>query len=472
MRIVLIVCISVFLLSSCKKMIDLAPPSEMSEGDFYQTGGDIEQAVTACYGMLQSEGQYGLNYVFLMEIRSDNASLEDFSKSGARYGDIEAFNESTANPVIEQAWRDSYKGIQYCNAVLANIDEVEMSDMVKAERKGEVYFLRALTYFNLVRLWGDVPLITEKISDPFKSFGTPRTPADKIYAQIKEDLNNAVDMLPVNPSEPGRAGKGAAQVLLGKVHLTLHNYMDAASILQTVIQSGAYELQENFEDVFKISNENNSEIIFSIQYMGGSEGEGSGYSNQFAPQGVTSIVGGIGKTSGDNTPTASLYRAYAQNDKRLEVTIGLVPDGRFYNKKYLSTPVLPESADNNFIVLRYADVLLMAAEALNEIGYNTAEPFEYINAIRSRAGLKEFTSNSLKDQAAVRSYIADERQRELAFENHRWFDLLRTGKALEVMNSHEVYGTQLNMGQHQVVFPIPQRELNTDPNGMIQNPGY
>lgn len=457
---------------SCKKMIDLSPKSEMNEKDFYQTVEDIEQAVTACYGSLQLEGQYGLNYVFLMEIRSDNATLEDFSKSGARYGDIESFNESTNNPVIEQAWRDSYKGIQRCNIILNRINDVEMDEQMRNVRKGEVYFLRALTYFNLVRLWGDVPLITDEITDPFKAFGTARTSADKVYSQIIEDLKGAVSVLPVSTNEPGRVSLGAAQTLLGKVYLTQHNYTDAITELESVIHMGNYTLLEDFADVFDLKNENNNEIVFAVQYKGGSEGEGSRYSNQFAPQGASSVVGGVGKTSGDNIPTPSLYKVYETADKRLKATIGIYPDGRFYNKKYLSTPVIDGSADNDFIILRYADVLLMAAEAYNELSYGNSNAFTYLNMVHQRAGLPELTGKEIGNQESFRTYVADERQRELAFENHRWFDLLRTGKALVTMNNHVIYGTKLTMKDYQVVYPIPQREINTDPNGMKQNPGY
>lgn len=468
--IVILFCL--FSLTACRKMIDLAPPSEMSEADFYSTEDDIEQAVSACYAALQSEGQYGLNYIFLMEIRSDNSSLEDFSKSGARYGDIEAFKESTANPVIEQAWRDSYKGIQRCNILLSRINDVPMNEIKKNTRKGEVYFLRALTYFNLVRLWGDVPLVTEEINDPFKSFGVARTPADAIYNAITDDLGKSIELLPAVTNDPGRVTQGAAKVLLGKVYLTLHRYNEASILLEGIINSGGYKLFEDFETLFDPKNENCSEIIFAVQYRAGSEGEGSRYANQFAPQGASSLVGGVGKTSGDNIPTQSLYKEYAAGDKRLKATIGTLPDGRYYNKKFLSKPVQDGSADNNFIVLRYADVLLMAAECRNELGYGNTKAFGYINEIRKRAGLKEFTASDLGDQASFRKYIAAERRRELAFENHRWFDLVRTGEAVNTMNNHVVFGTKLKMGAHQAVYPIPQRELDADPTGMNQNPGY
>lgn len=458
--------------SSCQKVIDLSPPSEMNEADFYQNADDIESAVNACYSSLQLEGQYGLNFVFLMEIRSDNATLEDFSKSGARYGDIETFNESTANPVIEQAWRDSYKCIQRCNIILSRVDAIEMSEGVKSMRKGEVAFLRALTYFNLVRLWGDVPLITDEIEDPFSSFGTARTDKDIVYEQIITDLEYATSVLPAVSLDAGRVTSGAAESLLGKVYLTLGKYVEASTHLENVIAQGNYRLLDEFAEVFATENENSSEIIFSVQYKGGSEGEGSVYTNQFAPQGATGLVGGIGKTSGDNIPTSSLYNSYTSKDIRLKASIGTYPDGRLYNKKYEGTPIIAGSSDNNFIVLRYADVLLMAAEALNEQGYNNSNAFKYLNMVGLRAGLDTVNTAQLTDQRSFREYIALERRRELAFENHRWFDLLRTQRAEEVMNKHVVFGTTLKMGAHQLVYPIPQRELNADPNGMKQNPGY
>ena len=280
------------ILFSCEEKLDISPISNVSADGFFKTESDIEQAVVACYDNLQEEGQYGFDYMFLMEIRSDNAFVESPTNSGGDQGNIDLFQVSSGNFRINDAWNSCYRGIQRFNTVLNRIDDIDMDASLKNTRIGEVKFLRALTYFNLVRLWGDVPLVVEETTDPFEAFSIGRTSVNEVYTQIISDLSEAISILP-NTNQSGRATKGAAQALFGKVHLTMGNWSDAITILDAVT---GYSLQANFADNFGIANENGTESIFEVQFQGGSgsimdnsltnnTGEGSPYPNQVAPVG-------------------------------------------------------------------------------------------------------------------------------------------------------------------------------------------
>lgn len=462
-------------LAGCKKsFLDLEPVSQVSTGNFYKTEKDIEQAVSGAYDAMQSTGEYGRNFVYFMEVVSDNSKTESITNSGGIYGDFDLFRVAPSNAVLDQTWKACYAGIQRCNIILNRIDAVSMDEATRAMRKGEVEFIRALTYFNLVRIWGDIPLVTEELSNPFDAFNHKREPVAKVYDQIISDLKDAAGKLPLvwsGNTNAGRASKGAAQALLGKVYLTLKNYSEAANILSAVVNSGTYSLLPVFGDVFKTTNKNNKESVFEVQFLKGGLGEGSIFANLFAPAGNNTLTGGIGSGSGDNVPTKNLISFFNSGpDPRRTATLDSLSDKRPYTKKYIDVPFQANDASNNFIVLRYADVLLMYAEALNEMGYNPAgNAFTSLNTVRTRAGAGTYTAASLPDQDAFRQAIDKERRLELAFENHRWFDLLRTGKTITVLNAS---GGGFTMQPHQLIFPIPQSQVDANPGVIIQNPGY
>lgn len=461
-------------LSSCTKKLDLEPISTISINNTYKTSKDIDQAINGAYDALQSPSQYGGNFPFFMEVSSDNSELENLTIDAGVYAQFERFTVTADNKTLNASWIGIYDGVQRCNIILNRLPAVPMDATAKATRGGEAKFIRALSYFNLVRMWGAVPLVVDEIKDPFVAFNHTRQAEDVVYAQIIKDLQEAANDLPptYSAADQARATRGAAQTLLAKVYLTRKQYPDAAALLKSVINSGNFKLLPNFSDVFALANENGDESIFEVQYKSGGLGEGSTLAADFIPQNSNALIGGVGNALGNNEPTTDLYNSYATTDKRKDM-IGRLADGRMYTKKYLETIKVAGDGDRNFILLRYADVLLMYAEALNEQGYvSDGEAFTYLNQIRVRAGLQGFTSTDLPDQASFRLAIEKERRLELAFENHRWFDLLRTGRAVAVMNQHVPTTGKITIDTHNLLFPIPASQIDASAKKLTQNPGY
>ena len=278
--------------------------------------------------------------------------------------------------------------------------------------------------------------------------------------------------MPPSPesNEAGRANRGSAQTLLGKVHLTLGNWSEAIAALRNV---SGFSLQPNFADNFGIANENGVESIFEVQFQAGN-GEGSPYPNQVAPVGsADELLNGIGSQRGENIPTDMLFDSFEAGDLRRDVSIGVLANGvTKYASKLVDIPVADFDSDLNVIVLRYADVLLMLAEALNEESYVTdGEAFDLLNQIRTRAGLSSLTSGDLPNQGSFRDAVLEERRHEFVSENQRWFDLVRTGRAVEVMNAST---SAFTVNDFQLIYPIPLSALDAINNPAIfpQNPGY
>lgn len=463
----------ILLIQSCSEdFIELAPVSDLNTGNFYKTEADIEQAVIAAYDALQDGSQYGGNgFDHFMEVRSDNTFNDNTTQNGGARANFDNFNLSSNNLMLNDTWNSCYQGIQRCNIVLNRIEKVKMAAGVANIRRGEVKFLRALTYFNLVRIWGDVPLVLNEIEDPFEAFGHTRNSSDQIYNQIVQDLQDASELLPAkhDATEVGRATRGAALTLLGKVYLTRQQFPLAASTLKQLIDDGNYQLLSSFAAVFSVTNKNNAESIFEVQYKSGTSGEGNNTTDPTQGQDV------------NNKPSPNIIQVFQQNpDDRFAASVQLTT-GYPYSKKRIDVRGTDGSFGFNTMVLRYADVLLMYAEALNEVGYQAdGEAFVFLNKIRERANANSYTANELPDQNSFREAIALERRLELAFENHRWFDLVRTGKAIEVMNHANEGGLSPNaasalpftMQAYQVLYPLPQAQIDASGGKLIQNPGY
>ncbi|WP_026952838.1 RagB/SusD family nutrient uptake outer membrane protein [Algoriphagus mannitolivorans] len=462
--------------------LDLAPISQQNSNNFYKTPEDMKNALTAVYGSLQYGGQYYSSMHIIGELRSDNTEITN-PAAGADQQAVDDFTNVPVTSISSNTWNAHYQGIQAANILIEKINGVNMDASLKARYIGEAKFLRALMYFNLVRIYGDVPLVLTVINNPQEGYAYGRETTQKVYQQIIADLTEAEGALPFTytGADLGRATKGAAMALLGKVYLTQRQWTLAADKLKQLIDASAqtkYQLRPTYAGIFGPTNENNSESIFEVQFKGGVSGEGSPFSNQFAPIGSGTAVVSIGNPLGQNIPTDEFFKAYEQGDLRRDVSMATsyVLNGKEtkhnYIKKYLSTPASNLDSDVNWIVLRYADVLLMYAEALNEQGFVADGPaFTYLNQIRKRAGLPDLSAVNtnpalqIDSQAKFRAAVEKERRMELAFEGHRWFDLVRTGRATEVMASK-------GMQAHQALFPIPQSQIDINPGLMTQNPGY
>jgi starch-binding outer membrane protein, SusD/RagB family len=457
--------ILMFLCSSCSKELFQDPTTDKVSGSFLSNQTEVEEYVNAVYANLQFNGLYGLYMPALTEIPSDNTFDEVPANDDGIYGQLDQFSLIPANSIISAAWQDSYKAIQKANVVLNRIGTVTYTDStVKVNRIGEMKFIRALLYFNLVRLYGDVPLVLKETTDPNAYFGIGRTPATDVYNQIKKDLTEAIDGLPVSSKQPGKVIKTAAQTLLAKVYLTLKDYTSAATLLTAVVNSGKHRLMTNPADVFSISNENNAEIIFAVQFASGINGntEGSTMFQQFSPSGTQSGA------KGHNLPTKTLYSLYTATDKRKGTYIDVTPAGTPYCKKLTAPATVITDGGSDVVILRYADVLLMLAEAENELG-NTGTAIPYLDSVRVRAGLLPATALTQED---VRAAITLERRLELIGEGHRWFDLLRTGTAVTVMNKWFAdNGILVTIDKHNLLMPVPQGQIDTDPS-VKQNDGY
>lgn len=483
----IIAALSALLFTSCKKdFINLAPISNQTSATFFKTAADFQQGVNAIYDGLQSQQAYGKTYYYLMEVRSDNTDIGDRGANAGVASQVDLFTEATTNSFITDGFAGSYVIITRANAVLDRIDAAGIDDASKKQFKGEALFLRALSYFNLVRLYGNVPLVV-RTESPGESLNDKRNTTADVYAQIENDLKAAATLLPVTygSSDAGRATAGSANALLGKVYVTEKKWTDAATVLKTVLSG--YSLLPNYADLFRADNPMNAEMIFAVRFRKGlSPSEGNTFFSDMAP--MIYINGTTYSGATNNRPTVDMARAYEAGDKRFAASMDTTyfinattqSKGR-YVKKYLDLPSTTGDQGNSFPVLRYADVLLLLAEALNEQGYSAStangSALFYYNMVRLRAGINARTGADLTSQDAVRDAIFRERRVELAFENDRWFDLIRYAKGLQIMQAHlqAEYGLASPMlTANRLLLPIPQREIevHNDPVNFPQNAGY
>lgn len=471
-------------LSSCNDFLDLTPNNELSVDDYYKTAEQIDGAVNGAYSTLQEDKLYRNWYIF-SEIPSDN-TRNALSGSVTDQDEFDKYYIRTTNPRLSELWEYTYKAINRTNTVLNRIDQIEMDNSLRERYKLECKFIRGLMYFNLVRVFGDVPLILKEISIA-ESYSYLREPKENVYNQIVKDLVEA-EGLPNSyskDSDIGRATGGAAKALLGTVYMTLQKYSEAEAKLAEVVNSSTYALLENtagslnnsgYAKVFNAENHNHKEAIFEVQFKKGGYGEGSNFPNNFAPENSGTNVVSVGGAGGNNVPEIDIYNAYEEGDLRRDFSVALgYNDNRKggvwvesrYVKKYFDTPYKDGDANNNLPVIRYADILLMYAEALNQNG-KTAQACAYLNQVRRRGFGYQTTETSPVDIKTANKdefflKVEHERRVELAFEGHRWFDLIRTNRAIEVMTSK---GFKLNATN--LICPIPQKQIDIN-SDLTQN---
>ncbi|WP_416865296.1 MAG: RagB/SusD family nutrient uptake outer membrane protein [Imperialibacter sp.] len=463
-------------LSSCNDFLELEPEYVVSETGFYKTAKDFDTGLIGAYSGLQD--LHSLSLLYITELTTDNAEIQWSSPTTAE-SECDEMNMTLANSFVGEVWSDSFTAISRANTILSKLDGVDISEALKSQYRGEALFLRAYNYFNLVRLFGDLPLITVSFKSPkeIADFDMGRKPASEIYNLIVSDLTASAGFLKdVSGLSKSRASEGAASTLLGKVYLTMGEHQLAASVLEDVMGMG-YTLEDDYAALFSPGNDELGESIFEVKYMSGNVGEGNRFSSVFFPALFNlGMFPGNMQGNGRINPTSDVASAYETGDARRPVSIAdsvRLLDGTYGD--YLAglkfvdftTGILGDGGVN-YTSLRYADVLLMYAEALNELS-RTDDAHEYLNMVRERADLDALAGLSKADFS-----LALERERRVEFfnEGHRWFDLLRTGRLQTVMNAHfAAKGQSFTVENYELLMPIPQRELDIDVN-LAQNDGY
>ncbi|WP_304252970.1 RagB/SusD family nutrient uptake outer membrane protein [Parabacteroides gordonii] len=446
-----------FLLSSCTNdFLDIPSETTLSSAIYYKSQSDFEQAINGAYAPLRgmysgNEGAWAMG-----ELRSDNTTYKfnpnDRGTTQAEY--IKDFIEQADNRVPLNKWASNYSVISRVNHLLEPIDGIEFDESAKNNIKGQAYFLRAFAYLDLVQYFGSVPLHLTPVKT-LEETSLPLSSVEDVYNQIISDAQQAANLLPDKASqEGGRATSGAAKMLLGNVYINLKKWSEAEAILKEVT---GYELLSDYHQVYETSNKNHKESIFEIQYKEGTEGYASFFFYTFLPQpisaeeitAITGIAESARTVEGYNIPTPDIIAAYEPGDLRKEASVGtLIANGEScpYIKKYCHAHALSGNTNDNWPVYRYAETLLFLAEAANEQN-KTGEALNYLNQVRQRAGLVDCTASG---QSAIREAILKERRVELAFENKRWLDLVRSGNAESVMKA---YGQRVKANPQAYYFP-------------------
>lgn len=448
-------------MTSCgDSFFDLEPASSVTIDKVYKTASDYNVAVIGCYAKLQSQVNF---YTECCEYRSDNLSLGAPTAGTQDRYDIDHFTEKPSNGILSSYWANFNNNVYRCNLLLDQIDGANFAENLKKQYKGEAMFIRALNYFNMYRIWGGVPA-TKHVVSAAEALKVARYSDEQMFDLIAGDLKEIVDnnYLPetYSSADMGRATSGAAKALLGKVYLTFHKWTEAKDILSQLI--GKYQLVSPIAQVFNVDNKNNNEIIFAVHFNKEIEGEGHSYWYNLT------------NASDDTNQTSSLLNTFPTGDARKDLItyVQVEKNVRLMNKFYDTESPTFKTVGNDQILLRYADVLLMYAEALNEIQYDASEgslALKYLNAVRQRAGISNLTAKQLPTQEKFRKGILVERQREFPYEGQRWFDLVRMGFAKSVMAENGV-----EIKDYQLLFPIPQQEIEKvgDKSILWQNPGY
>lgn len=484
-NILLLLCIGYILLSCSEdKYLNIYPLTEITEGNFYENQTQIEQALNDVYrqfGLIYDA--HGLPDLF-GEQSSDNTYI--LSKAG---GDnfTEQINEYrilTNNGRIRTAWDRCYSSIFICNNVIEKIENssVEIDDAKKRAMISEALVVRSLIYFNMVRAWGDIPLVLKRTS-PSESYDYIRVPSEKIYEQIISDLQFAKNNLPESytGNEIGKITKYGAASILAKIYLTLNDKGNAENELRVIIDSNKFSLDSNndgqiniddYKYIFHPNTKNCKESILEVQYRSGANTFNSNHQNVYSPFSHAfnlvdlNVPSSIFRGEGINTPTGDLMNEFEVNDLRKNASIypGFTNQATNDFVEYPFTikffdPVWTNPG-NNFAVIRYADILLMYSEVTNDP--------TFLNYVRERAGLALYGTEGYPSDMypTLELAIEHERRVEFSFEFHRFFDLKRTGRAIAVLK-----GKGFDIDENKLLFPIPQNAIDVNPK-LTQNPGY
>lgn len=473
--------------SSCKdSFFEVTPRGQITADNFFQTQEHALLATNAIYNIMRNWEIHVFAFVGCTDIISDDADKGSEPNDAALLSEIDNFQFNANNVAPVTVWQGYYRAIFRANIAIERIPAISMDATLQKRLIAESQFLRAYFYFNLVRWFGDIPLVTKQLTqDEFKQ---SRAKTADVYAQIITDLKAAIDALPekskYGSDDLGRATKGAARGLLAKVYLTTKDYTNAEKYALDVINSNEYALLSDYNQIFTQAGENSSESVFEVQATVSTSRTdgGSQYNEVQGVRGVPNLGWGF------NRPSDSFILEFEPGDPRREATIlyegEALPDGsdivhknplifnsRFNQKAWVPThPGGNGAGPGNIRLLRYSDVVLIAAEASNENG-KTAAALKYLNSVRARA--RGANTNILPDvtetdKAKLREKIWHERRVELGLEQQRWFDLLRTGQAEAAMVKN---GKTFVKNKHELM-PIPQSEIDLSAGTLTQNPGY
>jgi len=481
------------ILNSCSSFLEESPTDRLVVDNFYTTADDAQAGVDATYQQLNA--LYNRLMYMLGELPTDNMK-NGLGMPNTFLQDMEFLRYNSQNTFIRDMWANCYAGISKANAAVNNIPNITMNTTLQNRLVAEAMFLRALYYFNLVRYFGDVPLVTDvkTISDALG----PRTPKDQVYALIIDDLTFAEEFLPLwseySAADEGRVTKGAAKILLGKVYLAMHDFASATEKLAEVIDNEGtygYGLHDNYGDNWKPGTESGIEAVLYLEFKEPPY-TANGEMGLAGPK--YSVPGGnIGVTGSNEAdiPTQELFDQFDPNDLRRAVNFRF----DFTNPKtgQVLTSSIPLSGkywidgldaankcDINMHIIRYADALLMYAEALNEVD-RTAEAITVLNRVRERGFGNTSGNYGAVSKDEFRTIVLNERRLEFPHEGHRWFDLARTGTFIQRMIEHSAYEASVaesnktvlaeNIKDHMILMPIPQREIDLNPQ-LVQNPGW
>lgn len=471
---------AVMFFTSCSKFLEENPRHLVTVENYYSTEGDAISSVNSLYAYLNSTstgstaGVYHSTFWVMAGLASDEMQNEQIF--APHFSLISNFTYNNRNAAFAEVWSLHYKVISLANISINRIPGINMNEALRNRLIGEAKFLRALMYFNLVRTFGEIPLLLNEEEDLYPS----KSSVESIYTAIEADLTDAINALPWNyppGNGRGRATKGAAYALRGKAYLTQQKWRQAADDLEEVITSNEYDLWEDFAEVFKHRNRGGKEAVFSVGF-GDAGGaiifwEVGQFNVRLLPTELS--VEGVNNAQGWQAPTMYLYNQFEDGDRRKEVTFlteinngGTIETIRPWVQKYWDREREPtgNESSNDFPVIRYADVLLMYAEANNELeNYTLAH--EYINKVRKRARFNGTTDlpvvpdYSGLNQAQMREAILKERFMELVFEGHRFFDLVRTNQLIAKVPLAKPGVTPT--AEH-YRMPIPLSETDVNPN--------
>ncbi len=453
--------------------LDQEPKSSIVSSNFYKTQSDAISAVTSVYSDLthNTHGDHASIYNRLLVLAVGMSSDDHLPGPGATNPDVRsiaALTSSTTSGRYDELWRQHYEGIDRANAAIDRIPAIDFDPALRDRLVLEAKFLRAVYYFNLVRLWGDVPLVIHETTS-LENINPTRTPAATVYQQIIDDLTDA-EALPVEypASDVGRATKGAAKALLLKVYATLERWDDALIKYAEIKSLGIYDLFPEYADLFEVAKKNTVEHIFSAQFLTDGNYLTNGTSNVNILSGASSPASLNGWDA--DVPHPSIVALFKQNDKRKAVTFFDSHNGTNFSphfNKYIDLNSGIFQSQKNIPIIRYAEVILFYAEAINELQGPTEEAYDAINKVRNRAGLDDLTEGLTQFQ--FRDSVYQERRLEFVYEQIRWFDLLRTKRLVTELSQHV---DKKNVSDKYYLLPIPQKEFDINPNLRPQNPGW